>query len=412
MMMLRAALQTADARQGTRESSAIQHPVKIPRQCAILVGGLGTRLGSLTADTPKPLLDCGGRPFLAWVLRELVRFGVNEVVLLAGHRSERVESFCRELPAWLPKPLSVKISVEPSPAGTGGALWHARHLLRDTFLLINGDSWFDTNLARFFAASSAQDAVASVLLREMEDCARYGTAEIEGDRVVAFREKASDSGPGLISCGVYVFDQRLFPLLSPKCSLETDILPALVSQRQLTASVLEGFFIDIGIPSDYVRAGQDLPRRLMRPAVFFDRALVIRRDLTWMAEAKDAVRFANDAAVHAFVVQAGATREINSARDAEALPENFLEDLLAYGATIDDIRLRLSTPDQSQREPATSMILKVLKTWNVDPRRAIVIGDQHAVQAGQAAGVEGRLYSGEPVLEFAEPLISRLRDAP
>jgi histidinol phosphatase-like enzyme len=131
-----------------------------------------------------------------------------------------------------------------------------------------------------------------------------------------------------------------------------------------------------------------------------------------MAEAKDAVRFANDAAVHAFVVQAGATREINSARDAEALPENFLEDLLAYGATIDDIRLRLSTPDQSQREPATSMILKVLKTWNVDPRRAIVIGDQHAVQAGQAAGVEGRLYSGEPVLEFAEPLISRLRDAP
>jgi D-glycero-D-manno-heptose 1,7-bisphosphate phosphatase len=193
MMMLRAALQTADARQGTRESSAIQHPVKIPRQCAILVGGLGTRLGSLTADTPKPLLDCGGRPFLAWVLRELVRFGVNEVVLLAGHRSERVESFCRELPAWLPKPLSVKISVEPSPAGTGGALWHARHLLRDTFLLINGDSWFDTNLARFFAASSAQDAVASVLLREMEDCARYGTAEIEGDRVVAFREKASDS---------------------------------------------------------------------------------------------------------------------------------------------------------------------------------------------------------------------------
>jgi len=93
--------------------------MKLPRQCAALIGGLGTRLGSLTANTPKPLLDCGGRPFLFWVLRELSRFGIEEIVLLAGYRSERVEEFCREAQALLPKSLTLTLSVEPEPAGTG-----------------------------------------------------------------------------------------------------------------------------------------------------------------------------------------------------------------------------------------------------------------------------------------------------
>ena len=65
-------------------------------QCAVLAGGLGTRLGSLTDATPKPLLTRGGRPFLAWLLREFSRFGVTEFVLLTGHLSEEVERAARD----------------------------------------------------------------------------------------------------------------------------------------------------------------------------------------------------------------------------------------------------------------------------------------------------------------------------
>ncbi len=60
-------------------------------QCAVLVGGLGTRLGALTAATPKPILPCGDRPFLAWLLREFVRFGVTDFLLLTGHLSAEIE---------------------------------------------------------------------------------------------------------------------------------------------------------------------------------------------------------------------------------------------------------------------------------------------------------------------------------
>ena len=56
---------------------------------AILAGGLGTRLGALTATTPKPVLEVGGRPFLAWIMGELVRFGVSEVLLLTARMREQ-----------------------------------------------------------------------------------------------------------------------------------------------------------------------------------------------------------------------------------------------------------------------------------------------------------------------------------
>ncbi|MBN8898245.1 MAG: NTP transferase domain-containing protein, partial [Rhodospirillales bacterium] len=74
------------------------------RQCAILAGGLGTRLGDLTATTPKPLLPCGDRPFLAWLMREFQRFGVEEFVLLTGHLSDAVEQAVEALARSLPRP--------------------------------------------------------------------------------------------------------------------------------------------------------------------------------------------------------------------------------------------------------------------------------------------------------------------
>src|SRR5215467_9917064 len=100
-------------------------PVTV-RQCAVLVGGLGTRLGALTASTPKPLLPCGDRPFLAWLLREFVRFGVDEFVLLSGFRAMDVEAAVQSLSALLPREAHIVVSQEPQRAGTGGALYHAR----------------------------------------------------------------------------------------------------------------------------------------------------------------------------------------------------------------------------------------------------------------------------------------------
>ena len=171
------------------------------RQCALLVGGVGTRLGELTRSTPKPLLNCGDRPFLAWLMRELVRFGVEEFVLLSGYLGDEVRLAIAPIVERMPRPVHVVISQEPVPCGTGGALLHAASLLDERFLLCNGDSLLLSNLMPLLAAAAVGDnsVMGHVLLREVADATRFGVVSLarpvadrlqsEGATITAFSER-------------------------------------------------------------------------------------------------------------------------------------------------------------------------------------------------------------------------------
>ncbi len=93
------------------------------RQAVILCGGIGSRLGALTAATLKPLLPVAETPFLERLLFEIGRFGIDRVLFLAAHRADDIRAFAAEACPRLG--LTFEIAVEPDRAGTGGALWHA-----------------------------------------------------------------------------------------------------------------------------------------------------------------------------------------------------------------------------------------------------------------------------------------------
>ena len=389
----------------------------LPRQCAVLVGGLGTRLGPLTANAPKPLLNCAGRPFLAWVLRELCRFGIEDIILLAGYKSEHIEAFCADLAALLPKPVRIRVSVEPEPAGTGGAVRYAEALLDDSFLLINGDSWFDTNLVRYLAAAAhvQEPTLGGVLLCEVEDCERFGSVVLHGDRVTAFREKQQINGPGLINSGIYVLDKRVLDFISGVCSLERDVLSVLAERGLLFGYRADGYFVDIGIPSDYARAQIELPARLLRTAVFFDRDGVLNEDcghvgsidrFHWVEGAKDAVRRVNDSGRHAFVVtnQAGVAKGMYAEADVLELHRFMQGEMRAEGIFVDDIRYCPYHPEGSNaayrmasnwRKPGPGMLLDLMEKWQIPRCGSLFVGDKETdMFAAEAAGVEGLLFEG------------------
>jgi len=241
------------------------------RQAAILLGGLGTRLGELSLATPKSLLPCGDRPFLAWQLQELSRFGIEEVVLLTGHLAGAVETAVPDIVAGLPRPLRITCAREEQQAGTGGALCRARDHLAERFLLCNGDSWLDFNLADLLAdaASDRQDVVGRIVLRRLDDVSRFGVVDLDGDRIIAFRDRpkpgqAGSVRSGIINAGIYLFDHCILDELIPNCSLERDVLPALAARGALRGTVADGYFIDIGIPADLTRAQTELPALLGR----------------------------------------------------------------------------------------------------------------------------------------------------
>ena len=399
------------------------------RQCAVLVGGLGTRLGRLTADTPKPLLPCGDRPFLAWLMREFIRFGVEEFVLLTGHLSGEVEVRVASLLASLPRDVSIVVSREPLRAGTGGAIWHARNHLDERFLLCNGDSLFDCNLAWLLSASVA-DAAGRMLLRETSDVSRYGLVRLDRDVVTEFSQQSWAGKGGMINTGVYLFNRTLLDDLSPVCSLEADILPRLAARGALRGIVADGYFRDIGIPEDYVRAQQEIPRLLRRRALFLVRDGVINVDhgyvgtrdrFEWMPGARDAIRAATVAGWHVFVItnQSGVARRLYDEAAVSALHGWMTDEVRRAGGTIDDIRYCPFHPEgvvpayrkvSDWRKPAPGMLLDLMRAWELERDRCLLIGDQDSdMAAAEAAGIEALRFSGGNLLEFIRPSLDGYR---
>jgi mannose-1-phosphate guanylyltransferase len=126
------------------------------------------------------------------------------------------------------------------------------------FIVLNGDSYCLFDLARLEEVHAAREARATIWLVPVDDCARYGTAEIDSQGMVrSFREKTGLKSPGLINGGVYLFDHdtiRSIPVGQPY-SLERDLFPRLVRQG-LYGVVGTAGFIDIGTPESYAMADQ------------------------------------------------------------------------------------------------------------------------------------------------------------
>ena len=401
------------------------------RQCAVLVGGLGTRLGAIVADVPKPMLDVAGRPFLGWLLQEASRFGVEEAVLLTGHLSEVVEAALPALQAALPRPMRLVVSREPVRAGTGGALHHALPLLDERFLLMNGDSLFDCAPTQALTeAGAGGGTLGHLMLRAVPDASRYGVVDYDAGRVTAFRARPEGAAPGVINGGVYGLSRAVAERAGENCSLEQEVLPALALEGALRGTVGEGWFIDIGIPADLERAQTELPRQLSRPALFLDRDGVLNVDHGWVGTrdrwewvpgALEAISMATRMGFHVFVVtnQSGVARGHYTEAELHALHRWVLDQALAAGGTIDDWRYCPDHPEAAidqyrrandWRKPGPGMILDLLRAWRLERSRCLMVGDQPTdMQAAEAAGVRGHLFPGGDLARFVRPLLESMR---
>jgi D-glycero-D-manno-heptose 1,7-bisphosphate phosphatase len=380
-------------------------------QVAILCGGKGTRLGELTSTTPKPLLPVGGEPFLGRLLMEVRRHGFRRILLLAGFQSDQINAFARDAREQLA--VEIDVSVEPALAGTGGALAHARDLLDETFILLNGDSWFDINLLDFAVRTLARPwAEITFALRPLADTHRSGTVRLAEDRIVEFLPRPVDGGPGLVNGGVYVVRRGLVETLPDQCSLEEQIIPRLAREGRAAGFVYDSFFIDIGVPAAYAEGQATVPARQRRPGAFLDRDGILNRDLghvgtvdrfEWCDGAISAVKDLNDRGHFVFVVtnQAGVARGLYSEDDVRSLHAHMQAQLRAEGAHIDDFRYCPFHPDGSVpayaissdcRKPAPGMILDLMASWPVVRERSYLIGNSPSdIEAAHRAGIEGVL---------------------
>jgi len=354
-------------------------------------------------------------------MRELQRFGVEEFLLLAGPSSQTIETVVEQIRPYLPKPAKITISLEPCPAGSGGALYHARQHLQERFLLCHGETLFSCNLARFLAHARSGNWM---LLHPAERSDQEGTVYLaeDGQHITSFSSSGEHGPTPLLNSGIYLFDHSIFQHLTGNCSLEQDVLPTLVRYRDLKGLSLPSDIHDLSVPANLVLAENDVPKRLRRPAVFLDRDGVINRDHGWVGtrerfewepDVLETIAQMTDSGHHVFIVtnQSGVARGLYTEDDLKQLMDWVIETIREHGGTIDDWRYCPMHPEavveqyrgqSPDRKPAPGMILDLITRWELDPARCVMFGDQPTdIQAADAAGIKGIRVGPSTLAELA-----------
>ena len=228
----------------------------------VLVGGFGTRLRPLTLTTPKQMLPVVDRPMIEHVVGGLPRHGVDEAVLSLGYRPD---AFLAAYPDGRCAGVGLQYAVEPQPLDTAGAIRFAaiEAGIDDTFVVLNGDVLTELDLGALIAGHRARGAEATIALTPVDDPSRYGVVcTDDAQRVTSFVEKPpADQAPSRwINAGVYVLEPSVLgriPAQRP-VSIEREVFPAMAAEGTLFARESDAYWLDVGLPSTFLRAQLDL----------------------------------------------------------------------------------------------------------------------------------------------------------
>jgi D-glycero-alpha-D-manno-heptose 1-phosphate guanylyltransferase len=229
--------------------------IKQPMEAIILAGGMGTRLQSLVSDVPKCMAPVAGKPFLYYLLAMLEKAGFGHIILSLGYKHEAIEEWLDTLS------FSMRISfvIEKELLGTGGAVRYALSQAEEpAVFILNGDTFLGADYAGMLELHQQTNAIATLALKRMEKFNRYGVVEVEetSHRILRFLEK-QDCESGLINGGTYLIKKGALDSFPDKFSLEKGFFETKVSDSILSGFLSDGYFIDIGIPEDYIRAQKD-----------------------------------------------------------------------------------------------------------------------------------------------------------
>jgi len=184
-------------------------------KAVILAGGRGERLRPVTDYVPKPLIPLDNIPILEWQVRYLKNFGIKNIVICTGYKTEMIENF---LSAKNNFNIKITISKEKQALGTGGAIKQAAKLIKDdnSFVVINGDTITNINLKNLL---KKKNVIAAIELRT-----KFGILETENDKIKRFHEK-KEIFDLWMNAGIYHLSKEILNELPKIGDIEKTIFP-------------------------------------------------------------------------------------------------------------------------------------------------------------------------------------------
>lgn len=408
----------------------------------IMAGGKGTRIASVNAEVPKPMIPILDKPILEYQLECLRDQGYDDFILVVGHLGHVVQDYFGDGSGISPatgKPFGVKIEyvVETEPLGTAGALFLLKEKLGEDFLLLCGDVIFDIDVKRFYDFHKTHGGVATLFTHPNSHPYDSGIIMADDEGKVTnwlHKEDPRQWYRNRVNAGLHffshkIFEQGLFQELK-KVDLDREVLKPLIPTGQLFVYDSPEYVKDMGTPDRFfaviedIRSGKVRGKNLSNPqkCVFLDRDGTLNKlvgflrdidELELLPGAAEAVRKINESGYLAIL----ATNQPVIARGEVTFDQlreihNKLETLLGQeGAYLDAIYYCPHHPhkgyegeipelkfDCECRKPKPGMLLQAAKDYHIDLSASYMVGDgEFDVQCGINAGCKSVMITQDDV---------------
>ena len=402
-------------------------------QTVIMAGGKGTRIASVNAEVPKPMLEVCGKLILEHQIEVLKRQDLTDIILIIGHLGSVIRDYFQD-----GSKFGVQISYieEKELLGTAGSFYYLKDIIQDDFFLLNGDLIFDVNLHRFMNFHKEKHALATLFTHPNNHPYDSGLIIAKEDGTITkwiHKEEKRGFLRNRVNAGIHIISPMVLERFMElkKTDLDREVLKPLIPSGRVYAYDSPEYVKDMGTPERYRQVEQDLLKGRVRArnldrkqkCIFLDRdgtLNVYKGFLTDIEEfelvpgAAEAVKYINSSEYLAIVItnQPVIARGECSLQELEEI-HNKLETLLGKeGAYIDALYYCPHHPDKgftgerpeykiecNCRKPKPGMLLKAAEDYNIDLSQSIMIGDgKNDMEAGKAAGCQTILVDEQNTL--------------
>jgi len=224
----------------------------------ILAGGLGSRLGEAVKDTPKPLLDVAGEPFLMHQLRLLAAYGTHRVVLCVGYLGEQIEDAI----GYSQFDMEVEYSYDgPELVGTLGAIRRAVPLLGERFLTLYGDTYLRVDFRAFDESWRASGLPGAMTVLHNHDRWGPSNAVFSNGLVTQFDKRRPTPNMEWIDYGLGGLETTALDMVGPEATDLAALHQSLAQRGSLFGFEATHRFYEIGTPASLEETEQFLLRQ-------------------------------------------------------------------------------------------------------------------------------------------------------
>ena len=230
-------------------------PEPIPNPVVIMAGGLGSRLGQLTSNTPKPLLKVGKRPLLETIVHQLIDHGFHDFYISVNYRADMIIEHFGDGSRW---GISIKYLIENKRLGTAGALSMLPKDINTDVVVMNGDILTKIDLRQMLAVHRSDQRSLTVAVKDYVHTVPYGVVKFDDDSgITAFEEKPDHRC--FINAGIYVISPEAVHRIPTNQYYDMPSLFDVIKSegRRISAFPIREYWLDIGVTKDFDLANRD-----------------------------------------------------------------------------------------------------------------------------------------------------------